>query len=191
MLMPLDTLRIRGNPNIGVYIFANNKVALVPKGTESEVKRKISDTLNVEVKELRDVGLNVHVVHTVFTALGNIILANDKAVMFHKEIEDHELERMVRILDVNRFRKGSIAGIPTVGSVAVITDKGGVVHPDVSDDELEGLSEFFGVPLDVGTVNFGVAFIKTGLVANNYGALVGEKTTGPEIMRIMKALNMR
>ena len=224
MLMPLDTLRIRGNPSIGVYIFANNKVALVPKGTESEVKRKISDTLNVEVieasvddspllgifvagndraillprlakeeevRELRDVGLNVHVVHTVFTALGNIILANDKAVMFHKEIEDHELERMVRILDVSKFRKGSIAGIPTVGSVAVITDKGGVIHPDVSDDELEGLSEFFGVPLDVGTVNFGVAFIKTGLVANNYGALVGERTTGPEIMRIMKALNMR
>jgi len=224
VLMPLDTLRIRGNPNIGVYIFTNNKVALVPKGTEGEVKRKISDTLNVEVieasiddspllgifiagndraillprlakeeevKELRDVGLDVHVVHTVFTALGNIILANDKAVMFHREIEDHELERVVRILGVSKFRKGSIAGIPTVGSVAVITGKGGVVHPDVSDDELESLSEFFGVPLDVGTVNFGVAFIKTGLVANNYGALVGEKTTGPEIMRIMKALNMR
>jgi translation initiation factor 6 len=111
--------------------------------------------------------------------------------MFHKEIEDHEIERMVRVLNVSKFRKGSIAGIPTVGSVAVITDKGGVVHPDVSDDELEGLSKFFEVPLDVGTVNFGVAFIKTGLVANNYGALVGERTTGPEIMRIMKALNMR
>ncbi len=224
MLMPLDTLRIRGNPNIGVYIFANNKVALVPKGTESSVKRKISDTLNVEVieasvddspllgifvagndkaillprltkeeevRELREIGLNVHIVHTVFTALGNTVLTNDNAAMFHKEIEDHELKRIVRILDVGKFRKGSIAGIPTVGSVAVITGKGGVVHPDVDDSELQELSRFFCVPLDVGTVNFGVAFIKTGLVANNYGALVGEKTTGPEIMRIMKALNMR
>jgi len=221
--MPLDTLRIRGNPNIGVYIFANNRIALVPKGTENGVKRKISDTLNVEVieasvddspllgifvtgndsaiilprlvkeeevEELRDIGLNVHVVHTVFTALGNIVLVNNHAAMLHREIEDHELERIVRTLNVDKFMKGSIAGIPTVGSVAVITDNGGVVHPDVSDEELDRLSKFFNVPLDVGTVNFGVAFIKTGLVANNYGALVGEKTTGPEIMRIMKALNM-
>ena len=61
---------------------------------------------------------------------------------------------------------------------------------DASDEELRRLSEFFEVPVDIGTVNFGVAFIRTGLVANNYGALVGEKTTGPEILRITKALSI-
>jgi len=78
-----------------------------------------------------------------------------------------------------------------VGSAAVVTDEGGLVHPDATDEELEKLSDFFGVDVDIGTVNFGVAFIKTGLVANNYGALVGANTTGPEIMRVMKALNLR
>ncbi len=221
--MPLDVLRVRGNPNIGVYIFTNNKIALVPKGTESDVKRKIKDTLSVEVieasvddspllgvflagndnvilaprlireeelEELREAGLKVHVVHSALTALGNVVLANNRAAIFHKELEKREVESMVKELGVSRYRAGSIAGIPTVGSVAVITDRGGVVHPDVGDDELKELSEFFGVPVGVGTVNFGVAFIKTGLVANNYGALVGDRTTGPEIMRIMKALNM-
>ncbi len=221
--MPLDVLHVRGNPNIGVYIFANNKVALVPKGTESDVKKKVRDTLNVDVieasiddspllgvflagndnvilapklireeelNELRELGLKVLVVHSALTALGNVILANSKAAIFHKELERREVESIVKELRVSRYRAGSIAGIPTVGSVAVVTDRGGVVHPDISDDELNELSEFFNVPMDVGTVNFGVAFIKTGLVANNYGALVGDRTTGPEIMRIMKALNM-
>ncbi|MCD6340967.1 MAG: translation initiation factor IF-6 [Desulfurococcales archaeon] len=221
--MPLDKLKIFGNPNIGVYIFVNNKIALVPQGIELSAKRKIGDILNVEVIEarvagtfllgvliagndrvllvpriardeeveyLKSIGLNVHVVHTTFTALGNVILANSKAAILHPELEKSEVKELSDLLGIRKLIQAPIAGIPTVGSVAVITDKGGVVHPDVSDEELRKLSEFFEVPVDIGTVNFGVAFIRTGLVANNYGALVGEKTTGPEILRITKALNI-
>ncbi|MCD6084942.1 MAG: translation initiation factor IF-6 [Desulfurococcales archaeon] len=221
--MPLDKLRIFGNPNIGVYVFANNKVALVPQGTDSGTKRKISDTLNVDVVEARvagtfllgilvagndrvllvpriardeeveyllNLGLNVHVVHITFTALGNIVLANSKAAVFHPELDKSDVHRLSELLGVGKYIQAPVAEIPTVGSVAVVTDRGGVIHPDVGDEELRNLANFFGVPLDVGTVNFGVAFIKTGLVANNYGALVGDKTTGPEILRITKALNI-
>ena len=222
--MPLDTLRIFGNPNIGVYIFANNKVALVPNGVTQQTKKKIEETLNVDVVEARvggspllgiflagndrtilapkiirddelqtltDLGLNVEVIHGVFTALGNVVLANNKAAMLHPEIAEREMELITAALGVERYVKGTIARIPTVGSAAVVTDVGGIVHPDAEEGELKRLEEFFGVTMDIGTVNFGVAFIKTGLVANNYGALVGDRTTGPEIMRIMKALNMR
>ncbi len=222
--MPLDTLRIFGNPNIGVYIFANNKIALVPDGITQQAKKKIEETLSVEVIEARvggspllgiflagndkailapkiirdeelsslnEVGIRVEVIHGVYTALGNVLLANNKSAIFHPEITDREVEIMASALSVERYTKGTIAKIPTVGSAAVVTDNGGVVHPDASDEELKRLEEYFGVPMDIGTVNFGVAFIKTGLVANNHGALVGDKTTGPEIMRIMKALNMR
>mgnify|MGYP000277021792 CR=1 FL=1 len=221
--MPLDKLRIFGNPNIGVYVFANNKIALVPQGVESSAKKKVSDILNVDVIEariagtfllgvlvagndrvllvpritrdeeveyLKNLGLYVQVVHTTFTALGNIILANSRAAVFHPELDKSEVQKLSELLGIKEYIQTSVAGIPTVGSVAVITDRGGVIHPDVRDEELHKLAEFFGVPLDVATVNFGVAFIRTGLVANNYGALVGEKTTGPEILRITKALNI-
>jgi len=222
--MPLDKLKIFGNPNIGVYIYVNNRIALIPEGLTSSAKRKIREVLGVETVEarvggspllgiflagndnvilapkiitdqelerLRDVGLKVEVVHGVFTALGNIVLANSKAALLHPEINDRELETIVSALGVEKARRGVIAKIPTVGSAAVVTDTGGLVHPDADESELEELSQFFDVDVDVGTVNFGVAFIKTGLVANNYGALVGGNTTGPEIMRVMKALNLR
>jgi translation initiation factor 6 len=221
--MPLDRVSILGNPNIGVYIFANNKVALIPSGLPNHVRRKIGDVLGVEVIEARvagspllgiflagndkgvlapriigddelraleEVGIPVKVFPGKFTALGNVVLSNNTAMLLHPDLSDDEVRYVADALRVEKYVRGTIAGIPTVGSAAVITDRGGAIHPDIEDEDLHRLEKFFGVPLDIATVNFGVAFIKTGLVANNYGALVGEKTTGPEIMRIMKALNM-
>ncbi len=221
--MALERARIFGNPNIGIYVFVNNKFALVPKGIDGRVKRKIADILSVEVFEitiakspligvfvagndravlvpriaeeeeveyLKNLGLPVSVIDTAYTALGNVVLSNNRAALLHPEIPDADAEKIVKALGVERWRKATIAGVPTVGSAAVITEKGGVVHPDASDAELEELRKFFGVFVDTGTVNFGIAFIKTGLLANNVGALVGERTTGPEIMRIMRALNL-
>ncbi|MCC6023031.1 MAG: translation initiation factor IF-6 [Desulfurococcaceae archaeon] len=221
--MTLEKIRIFGNPNIGVYIFANNKIALIPPINDADVKRKIASNLNVdvieckiagtnligvlvagndnclllprivrdkEVEELKDLGINVNILYTNFTALGNVILANNKKAIVHPELHDRDVEVVKKVLRVDEVIRRPIGKFVTVGSVAVINDVGGLVHPDVSDEELQELSKILGIQLDVGTVNFGVAFIKTGLVANNYGAVVGERTTGPEIMRIIKALNI-
>ena len=42
----------------------------------------------------------------------------------------------------------------------------------------------------IGTINHGVPFIGSGLVANSKGALVGDLTTGIELGRIEEALNL-
>ncbi|MEM0453418.1 MAG: translation initiation factor IF-6 [Sulfolobales archaeon] len=221
--MTLEKMRIFGNPNIGVYIFANNKVALIPPLSDSEIRRKLISNLGVEVIEcriadtnligvlvagndnglllpriakdddveyLQSLGLNVRVLYTNFTALGNIVLSNNKNAVVHPEIHDRDVDVIKKVLGVSNIVKRDIGRFTTVGSVAVVNDVGGLIHPDVSDSEIKEVSKILDVQLDVGTVNFGVAFIKTGLVANNYGAVVGERTTGPEIMRIIKALNI-
>ncbi|RLG74861.1 MAG: translation initiation factor IF-6 [Thermoprotei archaeon] len=223
--MPIERLSIWGNPHIGVYIFANDTIAITPPGLEKKVKDLIETTLNVELVEttiggMRIVGVLVAgnnkgivlprfvkdeevkaikrafdgVVEVVsgsrITALGNAILVNDRAALLHPEVEK-EFENIVKdVLDVEVVR-GTIAQIPTVGSVALITNKGGLVHPDASDSELKFLEDFFSVPIDVGTVNFGIGFIRSGLVANTHGALVGEKTTGPEMLRISQVLGVK
>jgi translation initiation factor 6 len=74
------------------------------------------------------------------------------------------------------------------GSLLVVTDNGGVIHPDVDDNELSMLEDYFKVGIERATVNAGIPFIKSGLIANNHGALVGGKTTGPEILRIKRGL---
>ncbi len=221
----VDRVRVLGSPHIGTYIVVTDNLALVPRGTDIELRRKIKEVLSVEdivetsiagtaligiftvasgkkvvvpsivkeeeVEEMRSLGLNVDVVDTSnFNALGNVILHNSRAAIFHPELDKEVATQIATALNLTTYTHSPIAGIPTVGSAAVVTDKGGLVHPNANDEELKKLSELFGVELDVGTVNFGIGFIKSGLVANNYGVLVGELTTGPEIVRVIKAFKV-
>lgn len=219
----IEKVRIFGNPNIGVYIFANNKIALIPPIKEAGIKKKLRECLNVdlieckiadsviigvlvagndhgillpriakeeEVTYLRELGINVEVLHTNFTALGNTMLVNNKAAIVHPDMSVRDVEFIKKFLNINEVVRREVGKFVTVGSIAVVNDFGGLIHPDVSDNVVQEVSKVLGVQLDIGTVNFGVAFVRTGLVANNYGAVVGERTTGPEIMRITNALNL-
>ncbi len=221
----VDRVRVLGSPHIGTYMVVTDSLALVPRGTDSELRRKIKEVLSVEdiveisiagtaligifavasgkkvvvpsivkeeeVEEMRSLGLSVDVVDTSnFNALGNVVLHNSRAAIFHPELDKEVVTQIATALSLRTYTHSPVAGIPTVGSAAVVTDRGGLVHPNANDEELKRLSELFGVELDVGTVNFGIGFIKSGLVANNYGVLVGELTTGPEIVRVMKAFKV-
>jgi translation initiation factor 6 len=165
---------------VGVLVSGNNDTILVPKTI-------LDDELKIIKGAAKDV--RVEVVNIKPTALGNIILCNTNAALVYPELTDIELERIKKSLGFEKVKRGTIANILTVGSVAVITNKAGLVHVDVTEEELNELSEFFKVKLDTGTVNFGSAFIRSGLVANSNGVLVGSSTTGPEILRIQRAFS--
>ena len=221
----IDRARVLGSPHIGTYVVVTDNIALVPKGAEEELKRKIRDVLSVsdivettiagtsligifavahgklvlvpdivreeEVEGLRGLGLRVEILETSnFNALGNVILHNSRALLAHPELDKDLVARIASFFGLSTYARGAIANIPTVGSAAVVTDRGGLVHPASTSEDLRGLGELFGVEFDTGTVNFGIGFIRSGLIANNYGVLVGELTTGPEIVRVTKALRV-
>jgi len=220
--MEIEKLRIYGSPHIGVYVFVNNHIAIIPPGVEEKIKNVISEVLNVDVVEskiagsiligvliagndnglilprtLRDdeyeflkkntakYGLNLYISRSKVTALGNVFLVNNNACIVGKEFEQEELKQVSDVLDVEVYHR-NILELPIPGSLAVVNDKGGVIHPDVSDSELEDVSKFLRVGLERATVNSGVPFIKSGLIVNNKGIIVGENTTGPEILRIRR-----
>ncbi len=225
--MTLNKLSIHGNVNIGIYIFANDVFAIVPKGVDRKIIDIIAETLNVDViearvsdlsiigvmiagnnnglvlpriikesemhdlkKALAKYDVNIAVVESKYTAIGNLVLANDNAAVVYPGFEEEVLDTIKETLGVKTIVKKYIAGIPVVGSVGVVTNKGGILHPGTSDSELDELEKIFKVPLMTGTVNFGVVFLRSGLVANTHGVLVGENTTGPEIVRIQEALRV-
>jgi len=165
---------------VGILVSGNNDVIILPKTiTDDEyqsIKQQAKD-VRVEILDIKP------------TALGNIILMNSHAALLYKELTDVEVEKIRKVIQVEAVKRGSIANIITVGSVGVVTDKAGLVHVDVTEEELTELSEFFKVKLDTGTVNFGSVFIRSGLIANKNGVLVGSSTTGPEILRIQRAFN--
>lgn len=164
---------------IGVFVAGNNDVILLPKiATDDEIKiiRENAKDCRVEVLDIKP------------TALGNIILMNDNAALLYNDLTVEEEQRIRKAIELDNIKRGTIANIITVGSAGVVTDKGGLIHVDAKDEEVEGLSKLFKVNIDIGTVNLGNPFVRSGLIANVKGILVGSSTTGPEILRIQKAL---
>jgi len=71
---------------------------------------------------------------------------------------------------------------------AVATNQGILAHPRISEAEIAVLEDLFGLPVDVGTVNFGSPLVGSGLLANSHGYMAGLDTSGPELGRIEDAL---
>jgi len=221
--MNLDKTTVSGSPHIGVFIFANNKVALVPPRLSRSTKRTIKETLEVDVIETTIAGtriigvlvagndrclllprissedeidhlkeslgrsIAIRVVKSKCTALGNLIVANNKAAIVSSEIEREVVREIESTLGVKAY-VGAYAGTPAVGAIMVVNDSVGLVHPSLSDSEIAEIERRLGVKAGPATVNEGVEFIKSGAVINNKGVLLGSLTTGPEIMNIQAIL---
>ncbi len=217
--MNFSRMQVYRNPNIGVYIYANNKVALVPPGVSRGVVKTIEDTLDVEciettiagsringvfvagndkilfippiardeeIQSLKDqIGdtLEITVLETKNTALGNLIVINNKAAIVSPSLEETTVQKIKEKTGLPIIKK-SFLGIPTVGSMMVVNDHTGLAHPLIPENELEEAGRELGIEIGPATVNEGVGFVKTGVLLNNNGVIVGEDTTGPEIMNI-------
>jgi len=133
--------------------------------------------------------VNVAVVEGKYTAVGNLVLANDRAALASSILPKKTLKLIEDVLGVEVVA-GRIAGRSYVGSLAVVTNNGGIVCAEVSEDEERGLRDLFKVDIIPGTVNNGVKFVRSGIIANSRGAIIGSATTGPELMAISRALGV-
>ena len=139
-----------------------------------------------EIEELHEFG-DVQPLPSLMNACGNIILANDTAAIVHPLLSDRAVAVIRETMQVD-VQRSTIAGLKTVGMAGIATNKGVLVHPKVSDAEIAILEDVFGLPVDIGTVNFGSPLIGSALLANSSGYLAGADTTGHELGRIEDAL---
>ncbi|KKH50219.1 translation initiation factor IF-6 [Methanosarcina sp. 1.H.A.2.2] len=214
----IRTVDIYDTPVIGVFSTCTEDIALVPPMATPEVCTILEEVLDVRVIEtlingsivvgalsrgnsngiLLPYGSNVEEMQRLtgvpagtlpdrLNAIGNIVLANDSAALVHPELSDMALEAIARTLKVDVYR-GTIAGIKNVGMAGTVTNKGLLVHPKVTASEREALEKIFGLPVNIGTTNFGTQMLGSGLLANSKNFVAGSETTGPELGRIEEAL---
>ncbi len=131
----------------------------------------------------------ITIMETKRTAYGNLVLANDFGALVDPRFKESTIKQISDTLGVEAV-KGEIAGLPYVGSLAVATNKGVLAHPLLKDEERKVLEKIFKVPVDVGTVNCGIPYVGTGLIANSHAAVAGSLTTGPEMFIIGSALDV-
>lgn len=143
--------------------------------------------LDGEIETIKESGVEVERIPDKFTAVGNIVLANDFGAVVNPLLSGESIKVISDVLDVE-VERGNIANFKITGSVAVATNKGILAHPSATEDELALLEDVLKTPADIGTVNKGTKLVGACTVANSNGVIVGLDTTGPELARIEEAL---
>jgi len=169
---------IAGTRLIGPMTVMNNNGILLPY--------TVSDD---EIRILKQTGLNVDRLKSKFTAVGNLISANDKGALVSNLFKGEADQNIKDILGVP-LQTFSIGGYVQVGSMIVATNAGAIVHPIAKDSEISRISEILQVEAEPATVNGGSPFLSSGIIANFSSVIVGNLTTGPELIMISRALKV-
>lgn len=174
--VPVHRIQLCGTSLIGVFCTGNNTTLLVP-----------SIAIESELHALTTHKVKYTVIKSKLTALGNNILCNDMGCLVDPEYSA-DTKKIIRQALGTKLHPGTIAGIPTVGSLAVTTKKGGYVHHGITDAEFEELETLLNMPFFKGTINFGSGYVRSGILANAHGMILGDTSTGIEMNDADEAL---
>ena len=164
---------------LGPLISMNNNGALVSRLAE-----------DVEIMEIeKATGMNVSRLDSKLTAVGNLVVANDRCALVSPVLDPRTLSQVRDILGTEVERM-PIGEYHQVGSFVVATNNGAAVYPGLDEKEVARIGLALGVDAYPTSVNRGVPFIASGVVANSRNAIVGSQTTGPELVFITRALGV-
>ena len=164
---------------LGPLMVINNNGIVLPR-----------TALDEEVSYLKkSTGLNVDILDTKHNALGNLICVNDKGGIMSPMIPTEFVKKVEDTLGIEVVQK-RIARYHQAGAMAVATSHGGIVHPDTEEKDIKLMSEVFGVELEAATINGGIPFVASGILANNKSLVVGTLTNGPELVMLTRAFKI-
>jgi len=161
---------------LGILMVLNNHGILLPNTSSPD-----------EIANLRKhTDLNVKMLDTKHNALGNLICVNDKGGVISPIIEKEYIKEIEDTLDIEVIQK-RIAGFHQVGAVMKANNLGGVIHPEADEEDIKNFSNVLGVNIEPATINGGIPFVSSGILANSNAVVVGNLTNGPEIMMLTRA----
>jgi translation initiation factor 6 len=164
---------------VGTLVAGNSDTIFLPSNvTQKEI---------VDISKLENNGTEIIELDSKFTALGNLIVINDKGAIVSDILEKKAQNQIKNALKFE-VTVGSLLGSPLVGSIAMCTNRGALVHPLLSEEEIDEISSILRVRTDVCTVNRGIPYPRVGILANSKGAILGGDSTGPESMRAFEVL---
>lgn len=166
---------IASSPLLGAFATGNSK-GIVTSGLASKQEIKSLEKKDFNVLRLKSI-----------SAIGNILEINDEKGVCSQIISEKEKKDIEKFLGIT-IETQKIANTDLLGSCMVATNKGFIVNPSISQKEFEELEKNFGLEGNVSTANYGDELVGNSVVANSKGALVGELTSGHELIRIDEGL---
>lgn len=174
--VPVYQVKIANSSLIGALVTGNSKVLLVPAITQEK-----------EIQYLKELKIHVKTIQTKLTALGNNILCNNKGALVNREYSADTKKIIRQALDVV-LHPGDIGITEVPGSCVVHNKKNAVIHAFATPEQVTEVQNLLGIKCTRGTINFGSPYVRSGILANSYGMVVGDASTGVEIENIYEAL---
>ena len=169
----ISKLSLFGSPYVGVYISANDRLAIVPIAVSPEVKNEIARVMKVEVHE---------------TMLGGSPLIGSLSVMNSNGavITDFASEDEVKFLfaDMNVLLIDD--KINAVGNDILVNDNAALVHTDFDKKTVKMVEDVLGVEVTRGEIG-GIKTIGSAAVVTNKGMIV-HPDTGENEVEFLKSL---
>jgi translation initiation factor 6 len=117
---------------LGALMIGNNNGILLPTTAYAEEY----DFLKKET------GLNVGVLDSKYTALGNVICANDKGAIVSPWLSKDDVQTIEQTLAIEVVQK-RVAGMNQVGAVMVANNSGAVIHPEADEEDMKMFAKGF------------------------------------------------
>ena len=130
--------------------------------------------------------LEVGVLDTKFNALGNVICANDKGAIVSPALSKDNCKVISDVMGVEVLQK-KIAGTHLAGVTLRANNTGAAIHPETEEKDIEIIADVLGVNVEQSSINGGVPYVSSGILAKNHCIVVGSLTNGSEIMNLTRA----
>ncbi len=171
---------------IPLTIAASHLVGALSKGHGK--KFVVASTISSNEKEkMEKQGIHTHTMKEI-TAIGNLLCLQKNAGIISPLVPSQEKQKIEKFFGI-KLHTQLIAKSELPGSCLIATEKGFLAHPKAEPNEMETIENLFKVSGMRTTANYGDAFIGNSILANNHGAIVGERTSGPELARIDEGLH--
>ncbi len=170
--MGLFLVEIYRSPNVGIFLRANDKFLLAPKGMASTKSQKIAEDLKVEPCFLSIEGTRL---------IGPLAVVNNKGMLVSRMVEDYEVKEITDKtgLSVERFDSKYTA----VGNLVAATDRGAVVSSILDSKATAQVKDVLDVEVQKLEIN---EYVQVGalVVATNNGAAVYPKLTDQQVQEV-------
>jgi len=176
--VPSIKITVGGTEFVGLFSAMNSNGIILPFIVRDE-----------ELREIKRLGLDVLVLKEKFTAIGNLIVANDKGAIVSDLLSEKSIKPIEDVLKVEVVRV-TLVNSKIVGSVCFATNKGAILHREASEDDKKLVKDVLKVEVEKGSVNYGSPYVSSGVIANSYGALIGSRTSGYELDIILRVLKV-
>ena len=171
-----------GDTNIGLFAKASDKFCLVGNFLMDKTLHQMKNVLGVDVRKITIANTDLIGIFCVMNSNGLLLprIANRRELSFFVKLKK-EFGMNVTIVP-SKFT--------AIGNLIAANDKGALISRVFSRINRKKIEDILKVKVDIGTANFGSPFLGSCIVANSNGAVVGDQTTGPEVVRISETLDL-